>query len=131
MDNIQIYVDNVNGSDDTERRGGSSDPVRTADRAFSLLPPFWRGSAEIIFAVTPEPIYDIVTDKVSLGIPSGPEATPVLLRGAYEDVFTVTAADADSGDNIFITEDLRHDDDLIGINTPLVNTGLSLVRANH
>ena len=65
MDNIQIYVDNVNGSDDTERRGGSSDPVRTADRAFSLLPPFWRGSAEIIFAVTPEPIYDIVTDKVS------------------------------------------------------------------
>ena len=55
----------------------------------------------------------------------------MLLRGAYKDVFTVTAADADSGDNIFINEDLRHDDDVIGINTPLVNTGLSLVRANH
>lgn len=127
MDNIQIYVDNINGLDDPTRRGSRLDPVQTADRAFSLLPPFWRGAAEIIFAVTSEPKYEINTDRISLGIPSGTEGMPLVLRGGYKDLFTVTASVADSADlrdHIVTTADHPVEDDLIGaVLTRLSGTG--------
>ena len=124
MDSIQIYVDNISGDDDSRRSGSSSEPVKTADRAFSLLPPFWRGAAEIIFAVTSNPLYPIITDKLSFGMPSGPDATPLVLRGGYKDLLTVTAAEGDSGDEVVTTADHPVDDDLIGaVLTRLSGTG--------
>lgn len=106
---IQIYVDNVGGRNNNS--GNRSAPVRTADKAFSLLPPSWHKRAEIIFAVTGSD-YEITTDAVSFGTPIGPEASPLVIRGAYRDLFTLTA-EGGSGDKVVTTRDL-HEDELIG-----------------
>ena len=84
-DNIQIYV-NLTGNDDNA--GSQSTPVRTPDKAFSLLPPSWGGRAEVIFAPGD---YTIETDAVSFGMPIGPEASPLVIRGAYNNLHTITA----------------------------------------
>ena len=72
---IQIYVDNVDGNDHPETAGDQRHPVRTADKAFSLLPDHWTGQAEIIFVPRPEP-YDINTDSIYLGTPVGFRSLP-------------------------------------------------------
>jgi hypothetical protein len=97
-DNIQIYVD-PRGHNDSNNAGSQSNPVQTADKAFSMLPPSWRGSAEIIFAPGD---YTIDTDAVSFGMPIGPDASPLVIRGDYDDLFTITAQ-AGSNENMVVT----------------------------
>ena len=119
-DDIQIYVDNVDGRD--TNRGKNNAPVRTADRAFNLLPDTWRGGAEIIFVPTGEP-YDITTSAVSFGTPIGTEASPLVIRGDYRDLVTVTAVKASDGNRVLVTAD-DDEDGLIGaVFTRLSGTG--------
>ena len=90
---LQIYVDNVDGNDHPETAGDQRHPVRTADKAFSLLPDHWTGQAEIIFVPRNEP-YDIRTDAIYLGTPVGAEASALVLRAdgyPYNRVREVTA----------------------------------------
>ena len=108
---IQIFVDNREGHDNNS--GNRSAPVRTADKAFSLLPSSWHKRAEIIFAVTGE-AYEVTTDAVSFGTPVGSEASPLAIRGGYIDVGSYLAAAAnDSGDLIQVTGTIATDE-LIG-----------------
>ena len=119
-DHIQIHVDNRDGRD--TQPGTRTTPVRTAHRAFSLLPEAWRGSAEIVFAPTGDP-YDIITDAVSFGTPVGPDATPLVIRGDYQDLLTVTADAASDGNRVMVTAD-HGSDELIGaVFTRLSGTG--------
>ena len=119
-DSIQIFVDNLDGRD--TQPGTRTAPVKTAHRAFTLLPDAWRGSAEIIFAPTREP-YDVTTDAVSFGTPIGPDATPLVIRGDYQDVLTVTADGSSDGNHVMVTSD-RAADELIGaVFTRLSGTG--------
>ena len=98
QDNIQIYVD-PHGHNDSNNAGSQANPVQTADKAFSMLPPSWRGSAEIIFAPGD---YEIETDAISFGMPIGPDASPLVIRGPYDDLFTITAQ-AGSDENKVVT----------------------------
>lgn len=119
---VLIYVDDE-GDDrndgthperDTPSRHG---PVRTADRAFSLLPPYWLGSAQIIFKATSEP-YTITTDTLYLGTPLGTRASPLIIRGAYEPhpIFgEVTAISESSGGDEIHTAANIPADDLLGL----------------
>jgi hypothetical protein len=108
-DNIQIYVD-PHGNNDRNNAGSQSNPVQTADKAFSMLPPSWRGSAEIIFAPGE---YSIETDAVSLGMPTGPEASPLVIRGDYNDLFTITAQAGSDENKVVTTLDVPADE-LVG-----------------
>jgi hypothetical protein len=107
---IKIYVDNQFGSDSFDifetgsprtTAGSQRDPVRTADRAFALLPPTWSGSAEIIFAATGLD-YPITTNSVSLGQPVG-AGKPLVIRGAYSDQVVYAAKDG-AGHEVNITD---------------------------
>lgn len=119
QDNIQIYV-NPHGNNDSNNAGNQSNPVQTADKAFSLLPPSWRGSAEIIFAPGE---YAIDKDAVSFGMPVGPNASPLVIRGAYNDLFTITAQ-AGSNENMVVTTLDLPADELVGaVLTRLSATG--------
>ncbi|HKY44879.1 MAG TPA: hypothetical protein VJM50_17435 [Pyrinomonadaceae bacterium] len=109
QDNIQIYVD-PHGHNDNNNSANEANPVQTADKAFSLLPPSWRGSAEIIFAPGE---YTIETDAVSFGMPIGAGATPLVIRGAYTDLFTITAEAGSNNNTIVATRDVAADE-LIG-----------------
>jgi len=109
QDNIQIYVD-PHGHNDNNNSGSQSNPVQTADKAFSLLPPSWRGSAEIIFAPG---VYTIETDAIFCGTPIGPKASPLVIRGPYEDLFTITAQ-AGSNENTVVTTLDVPVDELVG-----------------
>lgn len=109
QDNIQIYVD-PHGHNDSNNAGSQSNPVQTADKAFSMLPPSWRGSAEIIFAPGD---YEIETDAVNLGMPIGTEASPLVIRGDYNDLFTITA-EAGSNENTVVTTLDVPVDELVG-----------------
>jgi hypothetical protein len=108
-DNIQIYVD-PRGNNDHNNAGNQSNPVQTADKAFSMLPPSWRGSAEIVFAPGE---YTIESDAVSFGTPFGPEASPLVIRGAYNDLFTITAEVGSDENKVVTTIDLPADE-LVG-----------------
>ena len=68
-DPIRIYVDNIRGND-ASPRAEEHRPVRTADRAFTMLPPTWEGSAEILFVNTDRP-YEINARSITFGRPSG------------------------------------------------------------
>lgn len=90
---IQIYVDNVDGNDHPATAGDQRHPVRTADKAFSLLPDHWPGQAEIIFVPRPG-FYDINTDSIYLGTPVGSEASSLVIRVdgyPYNRVHEITA----------------------------------------
>jgi hypothetical protein len=100
---IQIYVDNVDGNDHPETAGDQRHPVRTADKAFSLLPDHWTGQAEIIFVPRPSP-YDINTDSIYLGTPVGSEASALVIRAdgyPYSRIREVTATGGDAHRIIF------------------------------
>jgi len=107
---IQIYVDNSGRGRDTHP-GTEEAPVMTADEAFRKLPPSWPRRAEIIFAATGTP-YEITTGSVYLGTPTGPDASSLVIRGGYQDLFTLTA-EGGSGDKIITTLE-QSADDLIG-----------------
>ena len=125
QDKIQIYVD-PHGHNDSNNAGSQSNPVQTADKAFSMLPPSWRGSAEIIFA---EGEYSIDTDAISVGMPIGPEASPLVIRGDYNDLFTITAQ-AGSNENAVVTTLDVPADELVGaVLTRLSGTGLPVGHA--
>jgi len=109
-EDILIYVDNIRGNDVHD---GIHQPVKTADRAFSLLPPYWHGRAEIIFAVT-DIEYPVTASAVYLGTPIGPAASPLVIRGGYRDGFTVEATVESTGDRIVTTTDTSGADDLVG-----------------
>ena len=120
QDKIQIYVDNERGHNDNNNSGNRSTPVQTADKAFSLLPSSWRGSAEILFAPGD---YLIDTDVVSVGMPIGPKASPLVIRGPYKDLFTI-AAEVGSNENKVVTTLNLPADELIGaVLTRLSGTG--------
>lgn len=118
MTNVKIYVDNVRGNDSPGRgiiMGTQEHPVRTADKAFSLLPPTWDGSAEIIFALTEHPEYSIEATSVSFGTPIGPDASPLVIRGGYTNVLSnVEALGPSNGDYVRTTTALPPEDELIG-----------------
>ncbi|HXC71228.1 MAG TPA: hypothetical protein VN644_14695 [Pyrinomonadaceae bacterium] len=107
-DNIEIYVDARSDNDDNP--GTESAPVRTAGKAFTLLPPSWRGRAAIIFAPGN---YTIETDAVSFGMPVGPDASPLVIRGTYNDLFTITAQ-AGSNEKTVVTTLEVPADELVG-----------------
>lgn len=109
-DDLLIYVDNNIGSD--ANPGTPSSPLATADEAFRRLPSYWLGRAEIIFAATRRD-YPIRTDAVYFGTPIGPDASPLVIRGAYEDLFVVRATNNTTGDNIVTTVETP-EDQLIG-----------------
>jgi len=109
QDKIEIYVD-PHGHNDGNNAGNQQNPVQTADKAFSMLPPSWRGSAEIIFA---EGEYSIASDAISIGMPIGPEASPLVIRGPYKDLFTITAQAGSNENTVVTTLDIRADD-LVG-----------------
>ena len=97
---VRLYVNNThprrrdNGGD----AGSAPDrPLATADEAFRRLPPYWRASAEIVFADTGSP-YPITAGSVYFGAPVGPEATPLVIRGGYTDELGVVTARASDGD---------------------------------
>lgn len=118
MANIILFVDNVNGSDTgipgaIDPLGSQRNPVATADKAFSLLPAYWDGSAEIRFLVTSDPSYRITAGAVYFGMPIGPRASPLVIRGGYRDQLVVTARGG-TGDYIDTTTSLGGDDELIG-----------------
>jgi hypothetical protein len=108
-EDILIHVDNTVGSD--ANPGTRSSPLATADEAFRRLPPYWHGRAEIVFAVTYRD-YPVTTDAVYLGMPVGPEASPLVIRGGYDNLFVFRAADG-TGDNVISTIDVP-EDKLIG-----------------
>lgn len=117
---IQIYVDNVDGNDN--RSGNRNAPVSTADKAFNLLPPSWPGRAEIIFVATGRP-YEILTDAVSFGTPVGAIASPLVIRGGYEDLLTITASGSSDGDIVPTTADQPADALIGAVLTRLSGTG--------
>ena len=121
-DNIQIYVD-PRGHNDSNNAGSRSNPVQTADKAFSLLPPSWRGSAEIIFAPGE---YTIETDAVSFGMPIGPGASPLVIRGRYNDLFTITAQAGSNENTVVTTLDVPADELVGAVLTRLSVTGSSV-----
>ena len=95
---VEIYVDNIDGNDHPETSGDQRHPVKTADKAFSLLPDHWRGTAEIIFVPRPDP-YFIDTDSIYLGSPLGSEASSLVIRAdgeRYNRVREITATGGDS-----------------------------------
>lgn len=109
----QIYVDNTlpPGSDSNDGLApGPFNPatghgaVATADRAFGLLPPFWKGSAEIIFAPTNNP-YLITKEAIYLGTPIGPDASSLVIRAGgaspYRRVLEVTARGGTANELVF------------------------------
>ena len=111
-EDILIHVDNRSGSDNHD---GIHQPVETADKAFSLLPPSWHGSAEIIFAVTDIP-YPIRKSAVYFGTPIGPDASSLVIRGGYlrdGDFGEVTATAVSGGDEVATDLNMRADQ-LIG-----------------
>ena len=100
---IQIYVDNVDGNDHPETAGDQRHPVRTADKAFSLLPDHWTGEAEVIFVPRPGP-YEINSDSIYLGTPVGSEASSLVIRVdgyPYNRVHEVTATGGNAHRIIF------------------------------
>jgi hypothetical protein len=119
QDNIQIYV-NPRGNNDSNNAGNQSNPVQTADKAFSLLPPSWRGSAEIIFAPGD---YTIDKDAVSFGMPIGTAASPLVIRGAYQDLFTITAQAGSNENTVVTTLDVPADELVGAVLTRLSGTG--------
>src|SRR6185369_3118709 len=108
MQDIKIYVDNNQAHNDSNNSGNQANPVRTADHAFSLLPASWEGRAEIIFAVTGRD-YEVDTDAVSFGVPIGPDASPLVIRGDYEDLLTITAEAGSDENKVVTTRDLDAD----------------------
>lgn len=95
---IQIYVNNITGDDSND--GSQDHPLATADEAFRRLPPFWHGSAEIVFINT-DRVYPIATSAVALGTPIGPDASPLVIRGAYDTVVELEEARVlDSGNRV-------------------------------
>jgi len=113
-DDLLIYVDNNIGSD--ANPGTHSSPLATADEAFRRLPAYWLGRAEIIFAVTRRD-YPIMTGAVYFGTPIGPNASPLVIRGGYADLFVIRATGG-SGDNVIMPTDITTteipEDQLIG-----------------
>jgi hypothetical protein len=98
QERFQIYVDSEEGNDHPETSGDQRHPVRTADRAFSLLPDHWTGQAEIIFVPRSAP-YDISTDSIYLGTPVGSEASSLVIRAdgyPYNRVREITATGGDA-----------------------------------
>ncbi|HEX6185039.1 MAG TPA: hypothetical protein VFZ44_14230, partial [Pyrinomonadaceae bacterium] len=114
---VRLYVDNSHPrrSDHDSAAGRRPEhPLATADEAFRRLPPYWRESAEIIFADTGSP-YRVTTDAVYFGMPLGPEATPLVIRGGYSDVAGVLTARDSAGEFVdtLTRLDVR-DDELVG-----------------
>jgi hypothetical protein len=118
--NIQIYVDNIEGRN--SHSGKRDAPVDTAEKAFSLLPPSWTGRAELIFAMTGRP-YEILTDAVCFGTPIGPKASPLVIRGGYEDLLAITASDSSNGDIVPTTADQPADALIGAVLTRMSGTG--------
>jgi hypothetical protein len=102
---VLIYVDNNIGADSND--GTKSSPLATADEAFRRLPDYWLGRAEIVFAVTHRD-YEITTDAVYFGTPIGTEASPLVIRGGYEDLLVIRATRG-SGDSVFTTTEIPED----------------------
>lgn len=103
---IQIYVDSVDGNDHPdnlghdgpESLGDQRHPVMTVEKAFSLLPDHWTGTAEIIF-VPRRDAYTIDTDAIYLGAPVGSEASSLVIRAdgeLYSRVREITATGGDA-----------------------------------
>jgi len=98
MTDIAIYVNNNIGNDSND--GSASHPLATADEAFRRLPSSWNGSAEIVFINTNR-VYPISTSAVALGIPVGPDASPLVIRGDYETVAELEASQVlESGNQV-------------------------------
>lgn len=133
-EDILIYVDNIRGNDVHD---GIHQPVKTADRAFSLLPPYWYGRAEIIFEATNRE-YPITTSAVYFGIPVGPDASSLVIRGGYapdEDFPEVIASGGSRVDEIRTNLDIPPDRLIGAVLTRLSGTGspvgtATLVRGN-
>lgn len=118
-ENILIHVDNVTGQDNHD---GIHQPVATAERAFSLLPPYWHGRAEIIFEPTGR-TYSIEQKAFYIGMPIGPEASPLVIRGAYRTDLTVVAAADSSGDEVRIAGGMSADELIGTVLTRVSGTG--------
>ena len=88
-DPLRIYVDNING-DDVSPHATEHHPVKSADRAFTMLPPTWEGTAEIIFANTGVN-YEINARSITFGRPNG-SGSSLIIRGAYADVVSLAPA---------------------------------------
>lgn len=99
---IEIYVDNEEGNDHPETSGDQRHPVKTADKAFSLLPDHWTGTAEIIFVPRRDP-YFIETDSIYLGTPIGSEASSLVIRADGDRYSRVREITATGGDRHHIT----------------------------
>lgn len=133
-EDILIHVDNIRGDDVHD---GIHQPVRTADRAFGLLPPFWDGRAEIIFAVTNRE-YPITTSAAYFGTPVGPNASSLVFRGGYapdEDFPEVAASGNSRGDEIATNLNIPPDHLIGAVLMRLSGTGspvgtATLVRGN-
>jgi hypothetical protein len=109
-EDVLIHVDNSRGSDNHD---GTHQPVARADRAFSLLPAYWHGRAEIIFHNTGTP-YLIETSAVCLGTPIGPEASPLVIRGEHDELVVEAMADSTGGDYVNVRENIPADQ-LVGL----------------
>ncbi|MBD0369767.1 MAG: hypothetical protein ICV60_02860 [Pyrinomonadaceae bacterium] len=109
----RIYVDNTLPASSDDNDGMDPGPrnpatghgaVASADRAFSLLPSSWKGSAEIIFAPTNTP-YEISTEAIYLGTPIGPGASSLVLRPGgdypYRRILEVTALGGTADELVF------------------------------
>lgn len=130
MQDINIYVDNNQAHNDSNNSGNQANPVRTADKAFSLLPASWEGRAEIIFAVTGRD-YEVDTDAVSFGVPIGPDASPLVIRGDYEDLLTITAEAGSDENKVVTTQDLDADKLIGAVLTRLSGAGNAVsIRGN-
>ena len=111
-EDIFIHVDNRPGvGADTNPDPGPSTPLATADEAFRRLPPSWRGRAEIRFANTGRE-YPIIKSSVCFGTPIGPDASPLVIRGDYDDLLVITATGG-SGDNVVTGTEIA-EDELVG-----------------
>jgi|GEM_PF-6779629 len=121
-EDITIHVDNIRGND---AHDGVHQSVKTADRAFSLLPPSWYGRAEIIFEVTNRE-YPITTSAVYFGTPVGSEASSLVIRGGYasdEDFPEVIASSGSRVDEINTNLDIPPDRLIGAVLTRLSGTG--------
>ena len=122
-EDVLIFVNNEIGND--TNAGTSSAPLATADEAFRRLPPVWHRRAEITFANTRRD-YRMSSDAVYFGTPIGPDASPLVIRGGYEDLFVVRATSGSTGDQIITTIDVP-DDELIGaVITRLAGAGSAI-----
>lgn len=99
MPDIAIYVDNRPRTGNDTNDGSPDFPLATADEAFRRLPPSWDGSAEIVFINTGL-VYPISTSAVALGIPVGADASPLVIRGAYDTIPEFPGSVVEAGNQV-------------------------------